>query len=85
MAIDFRPHQQSTDKSGKGELVIIQILHHSQEQAFRPVPQKFNFLVGWASRPSVKGLLTLLLLLIVYYYAGQSVFKTAENFPRNSS
>jgi hypothetical protein len=30
------------------------------EQALGPVPQKFNFLVGWASCPSVKDLLRIL-------------------------
>ncbi|MEG4115860.1 MULTISPECIES: hypothetical protein, partial [unclassified Microcoleus] len=31
------------------------ILHHSQEQAFRPVPQRVSFIVGWASCPPIKG------------------------------
>ncbi len=30
------------------------ILHHFQEQAFRPVPQRVNFLVGWAGEPARK-------------------------------
>jgi hypothetical protein len=38
-------------------MVLTYILHHSQEQAFRPVPQRMDFLVGWASSPPVKGLL----------------------------
>jgi hypothetical protein len=36
------------------------MLHHSQEQAFRPVPQKFNLIVGsrgWASCPPITALL----------------------------
>ncbi|AFZ05264.1 hypothetical protein Osc7112_0674 [Oscillatoria nigro-viridis PCC 7112] len=32
------------------------MLHHCQEQAFRPVPQKVDFIVGWASCPPKKAL-----------------------------
>jgi hypothetical protein len=33
------------------------ILHHSQEQAFRPVPQRVNFLVEQAGKPVHKKLI----------------------------
>jgi hypothetical protein len=33
------------------------ILHHSQEQAFRPVPQRVNFLVEQAGKPVDKKLI----------------------------
>ena len=33
------------------------ILHHSQEQAFRPVPQRVNFLVEQARKPVHKKLI----------------------------
>ncbi len=32
--------------------ILSHILHHSQEQAFQPVPQQMNFIVRWArARP----------------------------------
>ncbi|MEG4172723.1 hypothetical protein QUA16_35270 [Microcoleus sp. S13_C3] len=31
-----------------------EMLHHSQEQAFRPVPQRVNFLVEQAEKPVPK-------------------------------
>jgi len=33
------------------------MLHHCQEQAFRPVPQKVDFIVGWAGEPAQKSLI----------------------------
>ncbi|MEG4523902.1 hypothetical protein QUB61_13830 [Microcoleus sp. C2D2] len=36
--------------------VTTHILHHYQEQAFRPVKRRVNFLVGWASCPPIKDL-----------------------------
>ena len=35
-------------------LVVSHILHHSQEQAFRPVPQRVNFIVEQAGKPVAK-------------------------------
>ncbi|MEG5185791.1 hypothetical protein QUB28_18685 [Microcoleus sp. B4-C3] len=37
--------------------LISEILHHCQEQAFRPVPQKVNFLVEQAGKPVHKNLI----------------------------
>jgi hypothetical protein len=34
--------------------ILADILHHCQEQAFRPVPQNINFLVEQAFRPVPK-------------------------------
>ncbi len=28
------------------------MLHRSHEQAFRPVPQRMSFVVGWAGKPA---------------------------------
>jgi len=36
------------------QLILSEMLHHYQEQAFRPVPQRVNFLVGWAGEPAPK-------------------------------
>jgi hypothetical protein len=36
---------------------LTHILHHSQEQAFRPVPQRVNFLVEQAGKPVHKKLI----------------------------
>ncbi|MEG4306417.1 hypothetical protein [Microcoleus sp. D3_18a_C4] len=38
-------------------MVITHILHHSQEQAFRPVPQRVNFLGEQAEKPVPKKLI----------------------------
>jgi len=40
-----------------GECGITHILHHSQEQAFRPVPQRVNFIVEQARKPVHKKLI----------------------------
>ena len=37
--------------------VLTDILHHCQQQAFRPVPQKINFLVEHAGKPVHKRLI----------------------------
>ena len=39
------------------KLVHTDILHHCQQQAFRPVPQKINFLVEQAGKPVHKRLI----------------------------
>ncbi|MEG4302148.1 hypothetical protein QUB16_05455 [Microcoleus sp. D3_18a_C4] len=37
--------------------ILTDILHHCQQQAFRPVPQNINFLVEQAEKPVHKRLI----------------------------
>gem|GEM_PF-1694411 len=39
------------------QYLTTEILHHCQQQAFRPVPQKINFLMGQAGKPVHKRLI----------------------------
>ena len=38
----------------KAKALTTEMLHDYQEQAFRPVPQRVNFIVGWAGEPAPK-------------------------------
>ena len=51
---DYTPYD---GEWGVREGGITHILHHFQEQAVRPVPQRVNLIVGWAACPSIKSLL----------------------------
>ncbi|MEG4168310.1 MULTISPECIES: hypothetical protein [unclassified Microcoleus] len=49
-------------------------MQHSQEQAFRPVPQRVDFLVERASCPFLKRLLTMVQHLSKSYIVGRLCF-----------
>uniref|UniRef100_UPI0025D6347A hypothetical protein n=1 Tax=Microcoleus sp. CAWBG58 TaxID=2841651 RepID=UPI0025D6347A len=59
LMIHFYPSIRVCASSGCGMWVLTEILHHSKEQAFRPVPQKINFLVEQAGKPVDRGLIDL--------------------------
>src|SRR4028119_1162469 len=53
----FLTTRASRSKPSTVNSVQTQILHHSQEQAFLPVPQRVNFLVEQAEKPVHKKLI----------------------------